>query len=134
MKKLPADLTGVLIEIDNVLKEQGIPPVGRPINAIIMFGKRFQISMPLTSTLHAGAPTELESNLSYTKQIHAWYYGRYGDQLKVDPSERAKIAVIADHDIWEVRLPKINGLFVIDAKRSLSDCKGNIYQRGGAID
>ena len=44
---IPDDITPVLSEIDQSLKEKEIPPHSRPIMAVIEFGNRFHISLPL---------------------------------------------------------------------------------------
>lgn len=121
---IPDDITPILSEIDRSLKEKEIPPHSRPILAVIEFGKRFHISLPLAK-LPYGAPAELVATAVYTDRIHRWYEEVYGDLIKKDFSAKAKVAVLADGDIWEMRIPLIYGTAVIEAKRDLPIRAGN---------
>lgn len=123
--KIPDDITPILREIDQSLKEQQIPPPERPFNAVKEFGNRFHISLPLTK-LPPGAPAELAANGVYTERIHRWYEEVYGDRIKSDFSAKAKIAVLADGDIWEMRIPLIVGTVAVQAKRELPSQTGNV--------
>ena len=126
--KIPDDLSPILREIDPSLKEKAIPPHARPINAVIEFGNRYQISLPLAQ-LPAGASPELLATSIFTEKIHRWYEDRYGDQIKADFSEKAKVAVLADGDIWEMRIPLIFGMAVIEVKRDLPEDSGNFIAK-----
>lgn len=105
MSNVPKDLSPVLREIDDALKAEGVPPHARPIRAIIEFGKRFNVSLPITKEIHPSAPEELLSSVTYSRQIHEWFEEFYGDRLNFDPSANAKVAIYADGDIWEGPLP-----------------------------
>lgn len=78
---VPDDITPILKEIDQSLKEKGIPPHSRPIMAVIEFGKRFHISLPLAKH-PPGAPAELAATCVYTDRIYRWYEEVYGDLIK----------------------------------------------------
>ena len=119
MLPIPVDINPILREIDQALKDQGVPPHSRPIMAVIEFGKRFRISIPLVK-LPPGAPEDLTKTSVYTSQIHQWYEQVYGELIKVDFSQKARVVVLADGDIWEMRIPLIFGHFVIEATRELS--------------
>lgn len=122
---IPDDITPILREIDQSLKEKEIPPHARPIRAVIEFGKRFHISLPLTK-LPPGAPAELVASGVYTDRIHRYYKEVYGDRIKADFSEKAKVAVLADGDIWEMQIPLVFGTVVaVEAKRELPSETGN---------
>lgn len=123
--KIPDDISPILHEIDQSLKEKAIPPHSRPINAVIEFGKRFQVSLPLVR-LPPGGPTEQLATSIYTEKIHRWYEERYGDLINADFSEKAKVAVLADGDIWEMRIPLIFGMAVIEVKRDLPKHSENV--------
>lgn len=122
--QIPDDITPILREIDQSLKEKAIPPHSRPIMAVIEFGKRFRISLPIAK-LPPGAPAELVATSVYTDRIHRWYEEVYGDLIKTDFSEKAKVAVLADGDIWEMRIPLSYGMTVIGVKRELPKETGN---------
>lgn len=124
--KIPDDITPILREIDQSLKEKAIPPHSRRIMAVIEFGNRFHINLPLTK-LPPGAPPEPVTIGVYTDRIHRWYEEVYGDLTKTDFSEKAKVAVLADGDIWEMRIPLIYGKVVIEAKRVLPSHSGNKF-------
>ncbi len=90
---IPDDISPILREIDQTLKEKAIPPHSRPIMAVIEFGKRFHISLPLAN-LPPGAPADLVATGIYTDRIHSWYAEVYGALIKSDFSEKAKVAVL----------------------------------------
>lgn len=123
--KIPDDISPILREIDQSLKEKAIPPHSRPIMAVIEFGNRFHISLPLAQ-LPPGAPPELFETSIYTDKIYLWYKERYGDLIKADFSEKAKVAVLADGDIWEMRIPLIFGTAVIEVKRHIPKHSHNL--------
>lgn len=116
--KIPDNIFPILREIDQSLAEKGIPPHSRPIIAVIEFGKRFHVNLPM-AILPTGAQAELVATSVYTDRIHRWYEDVYGEQIKTDFSEKAKVAVLADGDIWEMRIPLIYGPAIIEAKREL---------------
>lgn len=122
---IPDDINPILREIDQSLKEQDIPPHSRPIMAVIEFGKKFHISIPL-ARLPPGAPQELVATSKYTECIHRWYEEIYGDRINVDFSQKAKVAVLADGDIWEMRIPLIYGTAVIEVTRDLREEIGKL--------
>lgn len=121
---IPDDITPVLSEIDQSLKEKEIPPHSRPIWAVKEFGKRFHIRLPL-GKLPPGAPADLAATAVYTDRIHRWYRETYGDLINVDFSANAKVAVLADEDIWEMRIPLVTGAVVVEVKRDLPSHTGN---------
>ncbi|KQB95689.1 hypothetical protein AL073_15915 [Loktanella sp. 1ANDIMAR09] len=120
MSRIPEDITAIIREIDKELISEGVPPLGRPMNAIIKFGQRFNMSMLFTKP-QPGVPDHLMGSWKYAEKIHKWYERVYGDGIKLDPSANAKVAVQADGDLWELRLPIIHGLFTPTVERSLSD-------------
>ncbi|CUH76728.1 hypothetical protein [Tropicibacter naphthalenivorans] len=120
MSRIPNDITPVILEIDNELKAAGVPPLGRPMNAIIKFGQRFNMSMPFTEP-QPGVPDHLISSWKYAAKIRDWYGQVYGDGIKLDPSANAKVAVQADGDLWELKLPIIYGRFTPVVERELYD-------------
>ena len=63
--QIPDDITPILREIDQSLKEKAIPPHSRPIMAVIEFGNRFRISLPIAK-LPPGAPEELAATSVYS--------------------------------------------------------------------
>ncbi|NBZ89801.1 hypothetical protein [Stagnihabitans tardus] len=115
--QIPDDISVILREIDQSLREKAVPPHSRPVMAVIEFGKQFRISLPLAK-LPPGAPAELVATSSYTDRIQRWYEDVYGDLIKVDFSEKAKVAVLADGDIWELRVPLFYGTVVIEVSRN----------------
>lgn len=123
MSSIPDDITPIIREIDEELKAEGISPVGRPMNAIIKFGQRFDMSMLFTKP-QPGVPDHLMGSWKYAERIHDWYKQVYGDKIKLDPSADAKVAVQADGDLWELRLPIIFGTATIVAERALSKMDG----------
>lgn len=109
MKKIPDDMNAILTEIDASLKAEGVAPHARPLRAVLEFGNRFEISVPLTKSIVPGAPEELIETVHYSRQIHEWYEDIYGDRLKFDPAANARVAIYADGDIWEGSIPIMLG-------------------------
>lgn len=120
MSRIPNDITPVIREIDEELKAEGVPPLGRPMNAIIKFGQRFDMSMLFTKP-HQPVPDHLMGSWKYAERIHEWYDQVYGDHIKLDPSADAKVAVQADGDLWELKLPIVYGTFTPVVERDISD-------------
>ncbi|MFT4794674.1 MAG: hypothetical protein ACJAW4_000897 [Paracoccaceae bacterium] len=129
MPAIPEDIGPILREIDQLLKESGVPPQGRSLRAVIEFGKRFKISIPI-SAVPPGADIELVKNSAYTKQIYAWFSELYGERGKTDFSAQAKVAVFADGDIWELPIPLIFGTAIIYSSGELRHTQGNVISRG----
>lgn len=119
MSHIPKDITAVIREIDEELKAAGVPPLGRPMNAILKFGQRFEMSMLFTKP-QLGVPDNLIASWKYTEKIHEWYQQVYGDGIKLDPSANAKVVVQADGDLWELKLPIIYGSFTPVVERDIS--------------
>lgn len=130
--KIPEDISPIIREIDQALKDMAVPARARPTWAVIEFGKRFNICLPLAK-LSPGAPPELVATSGYTDSIHSWYDEVYGDLLKADFSDKAKVAVLADGDIWEMRIPLLFGEMVIEAKRELPKHQGNRIGTQGLV-
>lgn len=120
MSSIPKDLTRVIREIDQELKAAGEPPPCRPMKAIIKFGDRFNMPMLLAKP-QPGVPDQLIDSWKYAEKIHEWYEQVYGDGIKFDPSANAKVAVQADGDLWELKLPIIYGLFTPVVERDISE-------------
>jgi hypothetical protein len=124
MLPIPEDIGPIIRDIDQSLKDKSVPPHSRPIMAVIEFGKRFRISIPLVKP-PLGAREDLVKTSVYTAQIHKWYEQVYGDLIKVDFSQKARVAVLADGDIWEMRIPLLFGHAVIEATREVSGQQTN---------
>ncbi len=120
MSRIPKDITPIISEIDKELKAAGVPPLGRPMNAIIKFGQRFNMPILFTKP-QPDVPDHLIGSWKYSARIHEWYEEVYGDGIKLDPSANAKVAVQADGDLWELKLPIIYGLFTPVVERDISD-------------
>lgn len=126
MPSIPEDLTPVLREIDNALKAEGVPPQGRAIRAVMEFGKRFGLSMPLT-TAPVTPDDPLSDAMPYTQHIFAWFGALHGERGKTDFSANAKVAVLADGDLWEMRIPWVRGTIAPKATRELPEDHGNTF-------
>ena len=108
-----------LREIDEELKRDGIPPHGRGMNALIKFGERFRLSMPFNKP-QPGVPPEVAVNWSHTERIFRWFEDVYGERNKFDPSAGRKVAVLANGDMWEIRLPMIWGRLIPVFEKNLT--------------
>lgn len=111
MNNIPDDISTILREIDQNLKEQGLKPHQRSMHAVVAFAQQFNLSMPIVP-LSKKSPTlsdDIEKNDQYTKIIYDWYDKMYGDGQNVDPSEKSRVVVLADGDIWELPIPLLYG-------------------------
>lgn len=106
--------------IDQELKAEGVPPHARAFHAVRKFGQRFQLSMPFTRPI-PGAPNDLFENWPYSEAIFQWFAETYGERNKIDPSDGRKVAVLADGDLWELRLPLVWGSIVPTVERRLTE-------------
>jgi hypothetical protein len=125
MNEIPEDITPILREIDEVLKAKGVPPHARGIRAVIAFGQRFQLNIPLVAVKPHKPDLELAKNSTYTARIYDWFEEVYGERMKFDPSD--KVAVIADGDLWELRIPLIYGTVIVDARNDFLNDRPNIF-------
>lgn len=94
-------------EIDAEFVRNGLPIPNRPIHAVMAVGKRFKISMPLSS-LPTGAPPEFQQYALLSKNIHGWYESIYGDRLKMNFSP-GTIVLTIEGDLYLLSLPRILG-------------------------
>lgn len=118
----------VVREIDDELKTDGIPPHARGFNAVRHFGQRYKLSMPFNRP-NPGAPQELIDNWPYSERIFLWFSDTYGERNKIDPSAGRRVAVVADGDIWELRLPLFWGMLDPVVERKLTE-PGPVMTRG----
>lgn len=98
-------------DIDNELSKHQIPIYARPLQAIILYQKKYKISNimlggPLIGTIigHEG--------LHISTSINNWYDKRYGDKLKVDLT-RGGVAILISGDVYKLIVPLIFGKAVI---------------------
>lgn len=125
MTNLPDDLEPTLKEIDSQLKLKGVPPQGRALNAVILFGKKYKLSMPLTPPI-PGMPDNLTKNWIYTEKIYSWFNEVYGEKGKLDPASSRQVAVLANGDIWALKLPLVWGSIIPAVSRELKNNKNKI--------
>ncbi len=97
--------------IDEDLKMDQVPPHSRGMNAVIKFGQRYGLTMPFSEP-QPGMSPKIAENWSHTKRIFQWFEEIYGERNKLDPSAGRKVAVLADGDIWEMRLPIVWGTLI----------------------
>lgn len=122
------DIEAEIERIDGALKAAGIPPHQRPIRAVVEFGKKFKLSMPIAGG-ESGASGEVGKNWIFSQRIYDWYRDVYGERSKVDPSEHSRIAVLVDGDLWEVRIPLFFGTAFIVPSRVLGTNEDRIGRR-----
>lgn len=108
-----------LREIDEQLKSEGVPPHGRSLNALIKFGQKYKLSMPFNKPQPA-MPPEVAVNWPYSERIFQWFDDVYGERNKLDPSAGRKVAVLADGDMWEIRLPLVWGTLIPVIEKKLT--------------
>lgn len=119
MSTVPDDLSPILREIDQSLKEQGLKPHQRGMSAVVAFAQKFNLSMPVVP-LGPNSPIpneEVGENDHYTRAIYDWFEIMYGEGQNVDPSEKSRVAVLADGDIWELPIPLQFGEATVIASR-----------------
>ncbi|WP_238363794.1 hypothetical protein [Mesobacterium pallidum] len=124
-----SDFEKQMLSIDAELKAEGVAPHARPIHAVRKFGmlhgKSMLIAKPSFLPEDVAGPAFEE-----TKRIYDWYELHYGERLNVDPSAGARIASMADGDIWEMNLPLIFGSCTIFSNRDFVLAE-NELRRGG---
>lgn len=130
MPQIPEDISTILSEIDAELKAEGVLPHQRPMKAVIAFGRRFNISLPLFKLRPTSVRIpEFAGHEHLTAKIYDWFDDVYGDRTKVDPSSNARVAVLAHGDIWEMRLPVIFGDEIVQATRNF-EAPENVLSEG----
>lgn len=130
MTEIPENIGPILREIDAELKAQGVLPHQRSAHAVIAFGKRFNISLPLFR-LNPSSPrvSEAVNQEHVTVKIYEWFDEIYGERINVDPSSKAKVAVLAHGDLWEMRIPLVWGTEITTATKDFTLPK-NIVSQG----
>jgi len=133
---IPDDLDAVFREIDEELKAEGVKPHQRPMHAVMKFGKRFKVSLPMTSRTMPipkdhGIPADVIANQKHTNALHAWYEAEYGERLNMDPSDWRCITCMADGDIWKIGLPMFLGGVTIFYDRKLQPERKHVVSTGG---
>ncbi len=119
-------------EIDRQFRDKGIPPYRRPIAAIVEFGRRNKISLPIVVTELPGSPIGYpKENEPITTAIHDWYTKQYGDALNVDFSPGSTVVEVLGN-LFELRMPKIWGSahIIWHSNFDLSKKKENIIGKG----
>ena len=72
-----------LEEIDDLFSESNVPIHQRSIKAVMEFGKRFKLSLPIVATgQNINHPDYPKQNEYITNAIHDWYDEKYGELLK----------------------------------------------------
>ncbi|MBU2935141.1 MULTISPECIES: HEPN domain-containing protein [Pacificibacter] len=123
MNDLPDDLNSIIETADRELQAEDVPPHARPIHAVMKVARALGLpGLPLVPlTEHHPEKDSLPDLI--TQRISSWYQELYGDRLNLDPSANARVAIIADGDIWEGNLPIIFGGLVAPS-RKLPDTTG----------
>jgi len=123
-----------LEKIDNNFSLNDMPIHTRPIKAIIEFGKKHNISLPIVVSLHTHNHPEYPKDKEYiTKLILDWYKLKYKNLLKCDFSP-GKTIVKINNNLMIMRLPKINGSVEItwDAENIGKNPANQIVKNGHA--
>jgi hypothetical protein len=103
-----------LEEIDQDLCKYNIPIYARPLQATIIYLRKYNIS---TVLFDSGLFNTVEGNddIHISTSINKWFDKRYGEKLKIDFS-KGKIAVLLKGDIYELKIPLIFGRYVYSEK------------------
>lgn len=116
-----------MAEIDEELKSREISIPARPIHAVLEVGKRFRVSLPITTKLEPA--NGVFSGEHLVARIHRWFDDRYGDRLKIDFS-LGRTLVLIRQDPWVVTLPKLVGAWELVSDPSILSSPGGIRVRG----
>jgi hypothetical protein len=84
--------------VDEQLRQQKVPILGRPLHAISLIAQDLGISIMI------GGPVDTR----LADQIHRWFEKRYGDRLKMDLSP-GKAVILIRGDPYVMKLPLIIG-------------------------
>ncbi len=102
-----------LEEIDRIFSESNVPIHQRSIKAVVEFGKRCNLSLPIvTADLNINHPDYPKQNEYITNAIHDWYEEKYGELLNIDFSLGKTIVEVSGNPLV-LNLPKIFGRAVI---------------------
>lgn len=113
MKFTQSKLEEILEDIDAQLRSENIPIPGRPLKAMLIFAKKFDISIPVTSPI-PGTTHESYNYWPVTKFIHHWFDHRYGDRLKIYFGP-GNCAFFLRGDPWFFQFPKFWGTYRLRA-------------------
>ena len=120
MNDLPEDLDSIIETADRELQAEDVPPYARQIHAVMKVARALALPRLPLIPLHEHDPEKDSNPDLITQRISSWYRELYGDRLNFDPSANARVAIIADGDIWEGNLP-INFGGLIAPSRDLPD-------------
>lgn len=117
---LPDNLECVIATADRELKTENVPPHARPIHCVMKVAKALGLpKLPLFPFSEHDPEKDSFPNL-ITQRISLWYREVYGERLNLDPSANARVAIIADSDIWEGKLPLFFGGMVAPSRELLN--------------
>lgn len=115
-----------LQDIDELLSKREIPIYARPIHAVMEFGKKHKILLPLTPSNYPQEvlpyPKEYEKHTDY---IHKWYDKKYGERIKHDFSP-GKLTLLIKNIPWQMTLPLVYGAIIPIIDISLKNNHQNI--------
>lgn len=121
------DINNDIQDIDNQLAKKGIPISARPLHAVMEFGKKHKISLPLAAGPSIVPDKDLpypKENEKYTEFIHNWYDEVYGDRTKHDFSP-GKIVLMIQNTPWQMNIPLVYGGIIPVMDISLEDKGSN---------
>jgi HEPN domain-containing protein len=120
MNTLPDNLDSIIETADRELQAADVPPLARPIRSVMKVARALGLpELPLFPLSERDPEKDSFPDL-ITQRISSWYRELYGDRLNLDPSANARVAIIADGDIWEGNLPFIFG-GIVAPSRDLPD-------------
>ena len=125
-----AQFDAIMTEVDQDLKNEGVPIQSRQIVGWMKFCQRLKLNLPLVGQAVQG----VYSGPSLAGHISDWFNARYGDRLKKDFSPGfIPIAILGD--VYLVRLPLIFGTasLYIDRAPHLNDHQCNTVSGTAAV-
>jgi hypothetical protein len=127
-----ADEFNELMEkVDKKLRDQGVSIAARPLLAVREISMALGVGLRI-APLSSGPEPGIYEGDSLSAHIKVWFESRYGDRLKMNPSPRYTVVLLAG-DLWRVRLPLLYGRphLVVDPNGPLvSQTQGRVFRRG----
>ena len=102
------ELLGFVEEIDKQYSEKDVPIQKRQLNAIMAFGDRYDVPVPLTtSVIHKYGVAGPEAELAYVSDfISDWYKTRYGELNKQDFTI-GKTIIVVSGNYFLLKIPTV---------------------------
>ena len=112
-----AEFDAVMNEIDDRLRQQGVPIHARAGHAALDYSGRYNLTFPTASDGDVGTPGNYV-DVKVEAHIRAWFDIKYGDRQNIFMGPGMSVVLIRG-DPWELRVPLIFGEVKCVVERNL---------------